>query len=415
MSKDLKIVDHLFRHQYGKMVAILVRLFGFNAIETAEDIVQESFLKALANWKINGLPDNPEAWLIRVAKNLAIDYFRKNKVHSKYLDQQSETGVATIPIDNLFLDKEIEDAQLRMIFACCHPSLNPSDQIALTLQVVSGFSIQEIANALLLNKDQIKKRIQRAKAKLKTANLKLKIPEGKDLIARLPIAEKIIYLIFNEGYYSSGNDQVIREELCFEAMRLARMLVNHPLLKHPDIYALLGLMCFHACRLPSRVNARSEIILFEDQDRSLWNKELIFLANQYMYKAVETTQFSTYHYQAAIAAEYVKPEKFEDTNWTKILEWYEALVLLDSSPVFLISRAIVNIYLNQFGLATKELDAIEQRLPKNKQFMLNAVRATLFERKKEIEKAKKYLLTAIDQTPSVSEKKLLLKKFNKLS
>jgi len=414
LSKDLKIVDHLFRHQFGKMVAILVRLFGFNAIEKAEDIVQESFLKALSSWKINGLPDNPEAWLIRTAKNLAIDQLRRKKLHSKFIAHQTTSGVSNISIENLFLEKEIEDAQLRMIFACCHPSLAPSDQIALTLQVVSGFSIQEIANALLLKKEQVKKRIQRAKAKLKTSNLDLEIPSGKELSTRLPMVEKIIYLIFNEGYYSYSNSQIIREELCFEAMRLARIIVVHPLLKHPDIYALLGLMCFHASRLSTRISPSSEVVLFEDQDRKLWNKELIFLANQYMYNAVETDEFSTYHYQSAIAAEYVKPEKFKDTNWMKILHWYDALIAIDSSPIFRLSRIVVYIYLNRRKDAEKELSKIDNIFPSQKQFMIDSIWASLYEKNGDHQKSKERLKTALENAPSELEKKILRKRLAKI-
>jgi len=410
LSKDLKIVDHLFRHQFGKMVAILVRLFGFSAIQTAEDIVQESFLKAMGSWKINGLPENPEAWLIRTAKNLAIDQLRRSKLHSKYISHQASNGTANISIDNFFLEKELEDAQLRMIFACCHPQLSHSDQIAMTLQVVSGFSVQEIANALLLKKEQVKKRIQRAKSKLKSTNHELRIPQGKELLSRLPVVEKIIYLIFNEGYYSASNDQLIREELCFEAMRLAKMLVVNPILMHPDIYALLGLMCFHACRLPSRISSSAEVILFEDQDRELWNRELIFVANQYMYEAIETEHFSTYHYQAAIAAEYVKPARFEDTDWEKILEWYDALLKIDQSPNFLLSRTIVLIYKGDLKSAAKELDSFEDKLPDQKQFLLDAVWANLYSKKGEIKRSKMYLKSAIGKAPSEVEKNILLQK-----
>lgn len=314
MRQPDRNIDHLFRNQYGKMVAILTRLFSFSDIEKAEDIVQDTFAKALSQWRINGIPDNPEAWLMQVAKNKGIDYFRSKKSHNTSSIKEHSHGTASIAIDNLFLEKEISDAQLRMIFACCHSELKEADQIAITLQIISGFNAKEIASGLLKPYEQIKKRIQRAKAKIKTSKNALIIPQGPALVERRTTVLKIIYLIFNEGYSSSHTDQLIQRDVCGEALRLGKLVCDHSITKHPDAYALVGLMCFLAARFDSRVDQDGDMILFEDQDRSKWDRQMLYLGNKYMFQAVETGQFSKYHYEAVIQSEYMKVHSFRDID-----------------------------------------------------------------------------------------------------
>ena len=416
MPTNDKLVDHLFRHQYGRMVAILTRLFGFDQIEVAEDLVQESFIKALSSWKIKGLPDNPEGWLMQTAKHLAIDYFRKQKVHSNYLSKPAnqQSGTQTISINNLFLENEIEDAQLRMIFTCCHPLLKFEDQIALTLQVVSGFGLVEIAAALLLNKEVVKKRIQRAKKKLKTEQVKLEIPVGKDLAARLPVVEKVVYLIFNEGYSSNKSEQLIRKELCFEALRLGRIITEHKILGKPSTLALMGLMCFHAARFESRLNASDEIILFAEQDRSKWNQELFLLGNFYMDKAVVDATYSSYHYQAAIVVEYMKADLFQKTDWEKIIRWYDCLIEIEPSPFHKLNQAVVQLYAGHIATAQQNLDLLDPLSLAKRRYLWHSVQAQLFLRTGKKNEAIDQWLEALKLAPTIQEKRLIEQKMAKI-
>ena len=253
-----QLLDHLFRHQYGKMVSILTRIFGLEHLETIEDAVQDTFIRAMVTWR-NQLPENPEAWLTKAAKNRTIDLFRKLSAEKKRIPK-IENGPATIALNELFLDNEIADSQLRMIFTACHPSLNPSEQIAFALKTVSGFSAKEIASALLIKEETIKKRLSRARKTIATQQIAFQIPQGNDLPERLSRVLEILYLIFNEGFHSNKKEILIRKDLCGEAIRLTKMLLTNPYTRQPATYALFALMCFHSARLDSKVNEKNEII-----------------------------------------------------------------------------------------------------------------------------------------------------------
>ena len=221
-------IDHLFRHESGKMVSVLSRLFGFKNLETAQDIVQDTLLQAMTTWSYSAVPDNPSAWLYRVAKNKAIDFLRREKKFRELSPQyanllQSEYSLSPT-VNNLFLENEIQDSQLRMMFACCHPLIPAESQIALTLKTLCGLSTGEIAGAFLTSEETIAKRLYRAKEKIKAGEIELIVPEGKELAEKLDVVLKSLYLLFNEGYNSSHPDNLIREDLCEEAMRLTRLL-----------------------------------------------------------------------------------------------------------------------------------------------------------------------------------------------
>ena len=231
---ESKIIDHLFRHHSGKMVSVLTRIFGLQHLDTIEDAVQDTFIKASLSWR-KKQPDNPEAWLTKAAKNRVLDIFRTLKAEQKHLPQFNQ-GLHTIAISELFLDTEIEDAQLRMIFTACHPKLDPRDRIAFALKTVSGFSIREIASALLTKEDSVKKRLFRARKIIKKEAIKFKIPIGKSLPQRLESVMEVLYLIFNEGFHSNQKEHLIRKELCAEALRLTQMLIKNELSQSPDVY-----------------------------------------------------------------------------------------------------------------------------------------------------------------------------------
>ncbi len=284
-------IDHLFRHESGKMVSVLSRLLGLQNLETVHDIVQDTLLQAMNTWSYNGVPENPSAWLYRAAKNRAIDFLRRQKKFKEIAPQysyllQSEYSLSST-VNSLFLENEIQDSQLRMMFACGHPSIAEESQIALTLKTLCGLSVNEIAKAFLTNEETITKRIYRAKEKIKSEKIELNVPQGKELPQRLDVVLKSLYLLFNEGYNSSHPDQLIREDLCQEAIRLSYLLTTHSITNLPRTNALLSLMCFQASRLQARLDDKGNIILLKYQDRSKWYKPLIEKGFMYLEMATE--------------------------------------------------------------------------------------------------------------------------------
>lgn len=350
---DSKLIDHLFRYHSGKMVSILTRIFELKHLDIIEDAVQDTFIKASISWR-KQQPDNPEAWLTQAAKNRVLDIFRKLKTEQKHLPNIQQ-GTDAIAINELFLDTEIADAQLRMIFTACHPKLDPRDRISFALKTVSGFSTREIASALLTKEDTIKKRLSRARKTIQKSDIKFKIPHGKSLEPRLESVMEVLYLIFNEGFHSNQKDNLIRKELCVEALRLSQLLLKNKLTRIPDSYALCALMCFHACRIESKTNAENELLDLKQQDRSKWHFPLIKLGNTMMHKAVETNEFSSYHYEAAIAFEHLKAKTFEATDWKKILHWHQCLHALQPAPSHILTMAVVCLQTKNLKLAKSYL------------------------------------------------------------
>ena len=301
------------------MVAVLTKAFGLSHIELAEDIVQETLLTAFETWKIKGIPDNPEGWLYRVAKNRTLTYlkreqnFQKNIAPNVAYSIESEHFISE-RFEELFLENEIEDAQLRMMFACCHPSVPADSQLILMLKTLCGLSISEIAAALLSQHDSIAKRLYRAKEKIKQENLSLDVPVGSELVERLDAVLKAIYLLFNEAYKSTSTDTIIRRDLSDEALRLGAILAARPLsiesYNMPKINALMSLMCFHAARFDSRLDTDGNIILLENQDRSLWHPFLTKQAYSYFKASATGNELSEYHIEAAIASYHAKAETF---------------------------------------------------------------------------------------------------------
>ena len=405
---DKKIVDHLFRHHYGKMVSVLTRIFGLTHLETIEDAVQDTFAKAVLAWR-HQVPENPEAWLTKAAKNRVIDLFRKLKADQNRLPN-IEQGPASIAINELFLDSEIEDSQLRMIFTACHPVLNPRDHISFALKTVAGFSSREIASALLLKEETIKKRLSRARKSIKDNDIAFSIPQGADLPTRLDRVLEVLYLIFNEGFQSVKNEMVIRKELCGEGMRLCKLLLSNEYTKTDKAYALFALMCFHAARLDSKVNEANELIDLKNQDRSKWHAPLILMGNSAMDQAVKNGHYSSYHYEAAIACEHLISKDFASTDWQKILMWYERLASLQSTPFTRLNIAMVHIQLKAFEKASDLLVEIDPLSLEQRSYLYYGAWAEYYIGQGAFDKALKSLDTAIEHVSSSAEKNYLLKK-----
>jgi RNA polymerase sigma factor (sigma-70 family) len=407
-------VDHLFRHESGKLVSVLTKIFGAHNLELAEDVVQDTLLKALDQWKIKGMPDNPSAWLFAVARNQALDVIRREKqmknfsADISYLLQSEYTLVPTL--NEMITDKEIEDDLLRMMFACCHPLLSVESQVAMILKTLCGFSVAEIAKAFLTNSDSIEKRLYRARHQFREQKINLEIPRANEIEKRTDNVLLAIYLLFNEGYNSTQHEDIIRKDLLDEAMRLAELLANHPVSHSPKIFALLALMCFSNSRADARLDETGNILLMKDQDRSRWDAQLVQKGITYLNLAARGDELSVYHIEAAIAYEHSTATSYEATNWQPILHYYDLLYRLQPTPVVALNRAIV---ISKISGAEKGIEAIERidNLESLKEYyLLHASLGELYLHLNKKAKAKLYFENALHLTHSNAEKKLLAEK-----
>jgi RNA polymerase sigma factor (sigma-70 family) len=337
--EEKELIPHLFRTEYRKIVAVLSRLFGIDHIETAEDIVSDTFLTATELWGLKGLPPNPTAWLYTVAKNKTIDLLKRDSLFAKKVAvglKNNSQSSEEIEID--LSGKNINDSQLAMMFAVCHPSINAESQIALSLNLLCGFSPEEIAEAFLTNRETIYKRLKRAREKLQAAKVKIEQPTVTEITERLDTVLTTLYLLFNEGYYSKSQNNTLRKDLCLEAMRLNYLLVDNQLTDKPEANALLSLMCFHASRFEARVNANGEMVLYEDQDPGLWNQELIYKGKIYLKRSsLGDPPISKYQVEAAIAWWHTQ-KKDTSEKWETILQLYNRLLQIEYSPIAALNR-----------------------------------------------------------------------------
>jgi RNA polymerase sigma-70 factor (ECF subfamily) len=406
-----QLVGHLFRHEAGKMAAVLTRLLGFNSLDLAEDIVQDTLLQAMSVWKFKGIPENPSAWLYTVAKRKAIDVIRKQKIHEQHhseisLALKSEWTLSPT-VNQLFLDNEIEDSQLRMIFACCHPAIPYDSQIALTLKTLCGLSIAEIANSFLTSEDTINKRLYRAREKIREENITLETPIPAMLPGRLDAVLHSLYLLFNEGYNSSHPDQLIRHDLCSEAMRLCLLVVNNRAIDAPKAKALLALMCFQASRAEARMHEDGSIILLKDQDRSRWSQPLIEKGKYYLEHAAEGNEFSEYHVEAAIAGCHARASSFNETDWHQIVELYSILADIKPGPIVELNRAIATGFATSPAAGLQALQNIHQL---QHHYLYHSAMGDFYADLGNNKQARECYTKALILTTSNAEKKLLQKK-----
>lgn len=335
---DSDIIPHLFKTEYSKIVSVLTKSFGLEYIETAEDIVSETFLSALDSWSYKGKPENPTAWLYTVAKNKLKNHLARNTTFNKIVSEQlaDKNQFSEIGID--FSDKNISDSQLQMLFAVCHPSVSTEAQICLALRILCGLGLNEIADAFLSNKETIHKRLQRAKEKLYEEKIKIEMPDNKEINERLNTVIKTIYLLFSEGYYSESNNSIVRKDLCIEALNLAYLLLDNPLTNNHATNALMSLMCFHASRLEARQTENGNIVLYDDQDRTLWDTGFIEKGFYYLQQASKWEITSTYYVEASIAYWHTVDNSNPD-KWTSILKLYDVLLFANYSPIVALNRA----------------------------------------------------------------------------
>jgi RNA polymerase sigma-70 factor (ECF subfamily) len=410
-----QLVEHFFRHESANLVSVLTRVFGFSQLQLVEDTVQSALLEALEHWKINGIPDNPAAWVHRVAKNKTLDALRRKNTETKVFahlenDLRGSGQAAAVEFESLFEPQAIEDSLLRMMFACCHPNLDRHSQIALTLKILCGFGVREIASALLMTEEGARKRVYRAKSMLAEANVGLELPSEAELSDRVAAVNEVLYLMFNEGYQSATADQVIREDVCEEACRLCHLLCQSSIADSKNANgsssALLALMLYHAARLKSRTDDDGGLVMLEDQDRGMWDQNLIGHANHWLNKSSKG-KLTTFHLEAAILQTHCRARSFSETDWTTIVKLYDRLMEIHPTPIYQLNRAIA---VGASGEIDEAIDSIKRISddPKLKNyFLLDCTLAHLFRKAGQTELAIKHLNQAMELAKAEHEKALI--------
>jgi len=410
-----QLVEHLFRHESGRMVATLTGIFGIEHLNLAEDVVQEALARALQTWPYRGIPENPAAWIMRASRNLALDVVRREKVF-----RAKEPEIARLmgrdgsaPDAAIFSEHEIADDRLRMMFVCCHPVIPPEAQVPLALKTLCGFSVTEISHAFLTTEAAIAKRLTRAKQKIQEAQVPFEIPTGDELTRRLDSVLQSLYLLFNEGYKASSGENLVREELCDEAIRLTELLEQHRASNQPKTHALLALMLLNAARIPARQDNEGNLLRLKEQDRAVWDQTMIARGMFHLHESAAGTDISEYHLQAGIAACHATAIDYKSTDWAKILSLYDRLIEFDDSPVVALNRAVAvaNVHGPETGLQT--LRAIRNREKLDSYYLFYSVFGELEMRLNNHAVAAEQFRKAFELAETKSERAFLLKRLQR--
>lgn len=345
-------MDRLFREAAGRIVAVLTRQLGPEHLDLAEDAVQDAVLRALETWPYRGEPDNPAAWLMRVARNRALDRLRQLAVH-----QRKQEEVAR-ELETPDAGEDAGEAELRLLLLCCHPGLPPRSRLALALKTVGGFGVGEIARAFLADPVAVAQMLVRAKRTLRERHVPFELPADEALEERLTSALETIYLLFNEGYSATSGDRLVRDDLCVAAIRFAELLATHPATARPEAHAVLALLYLQASRLQARVDASGDLLLLAEQDRTLWDRSLISAGIRHLGRSAEGPRQTAWHVEAAIAACHATAESLETTEWSRVLSLYDDLVTLKPTPVVRLNRAVALGRVRGPGAALEALEAI---------------------------------------------------------
>lgn len=406
---ESNIIPHLFKTEYSKMVSVLSKSFGLEYIETAEDIVSETFLMALDSWPYKGTPENPTAWLYTIAKNKLKNHLARNNTFIKIVNEQLADKNQFNEIEIDFSDKNISDSQLQMLFAVCNPSISTESQICLSLRILCGLGLNEIADAFLSNKETIHKRLQRAKEKLYSEKIKIEMPDDKEINERLNTVVQTIYLLFSEGYYSESNNSIVRKDLCIEALNLTYLLLDNSLTNNHATNALMSLMCFHSSRLEARYSENGNIVLYNDQDRTLWDTEFIEKGFHYLQQASKWEITSIYYIEASIAYWHTV-DNSNPYKWTSILKLYDVLLSDKYSPIIALNRiyALSKVYGNIAAIEEAE----KLNLKSNHFYLL--LLAELYNLI-DVEKTNEYLTKAYNYCKTDTEKTMIKKKIERLN
>jgi RNA polymerase sigma-70 factor (ECF subfamily) len=406
----VELGEQLFRQESGRIVAVLTRIFGFGNLALAEDVAQDVFCRALEVWKLRGVPNNPSAWLMKAAKNRAIDLLRRERAArgvEERLQRLLGSEWTLVPtVDELFSASTIKDDQLRMMFSCCAPGLAEQAQVALILQLLCGFTSDEIAAAFLSKRDAVAKRIERGK-KVLTASEHLFDLADDELPARLSSVHRALYLLFNEGYHGASKETPVRAELCREAMRLAALLLDDPRVATPVSYALCAMMWLHAARLPARIGAGGELIALADQDRSLWDAALMAKGIEFLERSAQGAELSDYHLQAAIASVHARASAAAETDWDRIVWLYDTLMDVAPSPVVALNRAIAIAEKDGPEAGIRAINAMAQSERLASYPFLPAALGELELRAGHVESARKHFEEAVSLARNAMERRFL--------
>jgi RNA polymerase sigma factor (sigma-70 family) len=337
----------------------LLSVFKLPNLEMAEDIVQNTFLAALKSWSVKGMPEKPVAWLFKVCKNKAINELKQKQKSGNLTLLPNQEHPIYFQLEQAFLPDEIRDNQLRLLFATCHPDFSPKSQLILTLKILAGFRVEEIAKGLGMKTEAVKKNLARTKSQIRESNMQLHVPFRMQSRERLNTIHQFLYLLFNEGYRASSGEREVKVELCLEAMRLTRSLLEEKKIINSDTSALFSLMLFNAARFPARTGATGEIIDLKQQDRSRWDRDLIQQDIRYFNQSKKGNSWSTYHFEAAIASFHCLSPRFEETNWAAIVKLYDGLLTTNNSCFVYFNRTIAFFYAAQPLLALSELKTLK--------------------------------------------------------
>jgi len=403
-----RLTDRLFREEAGKLVSVLTRIVGIDRLELAEDAVQEALVRALRTWPYYGIPENPAAWITQTAKNIALDIVRREK---RFRDKEPEI-IASIDGfafgESPALDTEIKDDRLRLMFVCSHPLIPQEAQTALALKTLCGFNTAEIAMAFLTSEAAIAKRLTRARQKIGELQIPFEIPAGEELSIRLDGVLQTLYLLFNEGYKASSGDNLIREELCQEAIRLATLLAEHAAANQPRTHALLALMLLNAARLPARMDEEGNILRLKEQDRSSWNQPMIAHGMHHLAQSAAGDEVTGYHLQAGIAACHCAATDYKSTDWSRILALYGQLVQIDDSPVIALNRAVAIAEVHGPQAGIEAVEAVQNNRQLGSYYLLYAVLAEFESQLNDLLAAASHLRKALQLTGLKSEQSFLL-------
>lgn len=403
------LVSYLFREQAGKINAALLNLFGFNNLQLVEDVIQETFIAAYQKWPYSGIPDDPAAWLIVTARNKAVNELKRG---AKITFSDNSAFIANIEqhaeqqIEHSFSEKEIVDSQLKLLFLCCHPQLRPKAQVILTLQVLCGFSLEEIASAMLMRKEAVKKTLLRTKQEIREKQLYIHTTYTFLSDTRAEAVLQVLYLMFNEGYKTTEDKELVNKDLCYEAIRLCKLLLRLKS-KESDINALLALMFFNIARFPARSGESGEIVLLQDQDRHKWDRRFIDEAFYYLERSRNTQTLTRYHLEAGIASAHCSSKSYGETDWKIIVYYYDKLMALNPSPIVSINRAIAIAELNGADKGLQELNSLSTYPGVTAYYLYPAAKGELLLRLKQYREAIPLFRSASDLTKSTFNKNLL--------
>ena len=408
-----KLTAHLFRENSGKMVAVLLRKYGVMHLDTIMDVVQDAFEAALLKWRFSGLPENPSAWLMKVAKNKAFNAINRENKSTTFLEEHFDSNYSIDENISNFKRDELSDSQLRLLFLCCHPKLSPQNQIISTLYILCGFGIPEIANALLMKEEAAKKALSRSKNLFKESENLLLHDNFHPSPDQIDMVNTITYLMFNEGYKTTRSPQSIDHDLCFEAIRLTKLILNLNDENKSESQALLALMFFNLSRFESRFDENEIPLTLEEQNRNKWNTIFIEEGFYYLKESTASDKVTRYHLEACIASLHASAPSFAETPWPQIAALYNTLENISvPNPLIELNRIIAQSYFLPFNLIIEKLDSVNSDSDERLKFLISTSKGDIYKRNKNYKLAASEFQQALNFVTSPTDLRFVNKKID---